>query len=172
MFQRKNIRLQRSNYIGLGWCFFTTCTERRVPRLQDPRLFEEHLTLLRQSASKQSVAVHAYCFMPDHLHILVSGTRETSDCLAFINGFKQCSAFAFKQRTGERLWQHKPYDHILRSHERWESVAYYIWMNPVRRGLCNRPEEWPFSGSETVDWRRLLTTPRELWVPPWKPHDV
>jgi hypothetical protein len=66
------------------------------------------------------------------------------------------------------VWQHRPYDHILRPDESREAVAYYIWMNPVRKGLCTRPEEWPFSGSLTVDWKRLLTPPENLWVPPWK----
>jgi REP element-mobilizing transposase RayT len=106
--------------------------------------------------------------MLDHLHLLVSGKHEASDCLAFIDGFKQRSAYAFKQITGAKLWQHKPYDHILGPKDRWEAVAYYIWMNPVRKGLCTRGEDWPYSGSYTVDWERMLTPPEELWAPPWK----
>lgn len=171
-FRRKNIRLPRSCYIGQQWYFLTACTQDRVLRYQDSSLVGEHVQFLRQEAQEKSFAINAYCFMPDHLHLLVSGARETSDCLAFINGFKQRTGFPFTQRTGQRLWQHKSYDHILRPDERWEAIAYYIWMNPVRRGLCQGPEEWPFSGSNTVDWRRLLTPPVEPWVPPWKVRHV
>ena len=167
-FRRKNIRLPRACYIGQQWYFLTACTEARIRRLQYADLVDEHLTILRQKARGKSFAIQAYCFMPDHLHLLVSGLQASSDCLAFINGFKQISAYRFKQRAGQRLWQHKPYDHILRPHERWEAVAYYIWMNPVRKGLCKRAEDWPFSGSDTVDWRRVLSPPEQLWVPPWK----
>jgi putative transposase len=131
-------------------------------------LVAEHLGLLTAQAREQCFDIAAYCFMADHLHLLVNGKHEASDGLAFIDGFKQRSAFAFKQATRERLWQHKPYDHILRSDERWEAVAYYIWMNPVRKGLCARPEDWPYSGSSTVDWKRMLTPPEQMWVPPWK----
>jgi REP element-mobilizing transposase RayT len=111
----------------------------------------EHLELLTRGAREECSGIQAYCFMPDHLHLLVSGTQETSECLKFIYGFKQRSAFTFKQSTGKKLWQHKPYDHILRRNERWEAVAYYIWMNAVRKGLCARPEDWPQSGSYTMD---------------------
>ena len=169
-FQRKNIRLPRSSYFGRQWYFLTTCTEGRIPRLRDGPLVADHVNLLNVGARERCFAIQAYCFMPDHLHLLVSGEHEASDCLAFINGFKQKSGFAFKQGCGQRLWQHKPYDHILRPNERWEAVAYYIWMNPVRSGLCRRAEDWPFSGSNTVDWRRMLTPPEELWAPPWIEH--
>ena len=134
-FRRKNIRLPRSHYFGRQWYFLTTCVEGRIPRLGDAALVGDHMALLNEGADSKHFAIQAYCFMPDHLHLLVSGTHESSDCLAFINGFKQKSGFAFKQKCGQRLWQHKPYDHILRSDERWEPVGYYIWMNPVRRGL-------------------------------------
>jgi putative transposase len=167
-FRRKNIRLPRECYIGQQWYFLTTCTQDRVPRLRDSEIVSHHLSILREEAGKDSFAIQAYCFMPDHLHLLVNGTRDTSDCLAFINGFKQATGYEFKQATGQRLWQHKPFDHILRPDERWEPVAWYIWMNPVRRGLCARPEDWPFSGSDTLDWKRLMATPMQPWVPPWK----
>ena len=167
-FRRKNIRLPRASYLGHQWYFLTACTQDRSPRLQDALLVCQHLDLLTLQAREQCFDIQAYCFMPDHLHLLVSAKHEASDCLAFIDGFKQRSAFAFKQATGARLWQHKPYDHILRRDEHWEGVAYYIWMNPVRKGLCASPEDWPYSGSCTMDWKRLLTPPRQVWSPPWK----
>ena len=36
------------------------------------------------------------------------------------------------------------------------------------KGLCERPEDWPFSGSLTIDWIRFLTPPEKQWVPHWK----
>ncbi len=167
-FKRKNIRLQRACYIGRRWYFLTACTQDRIPWLRDAPLVDEQLGLLTDTARQEVFDLQAYCFMPDHLHLLVNGTRGTSDCLAFTHRFKQRSAHAFKQRTGRRLWQHKSYDHVLRQRERWQAAAYYMWMNPVRKGLCDRPEQWPFSGSQTMDWRQLLTPPCEFWVPPWK----
>jgi putative transposase len=167
-FWRVNIRLPSECYIGHQWYFLTACTQHRVPRLRNSAIVAAHLEQLTERAKEECFDIQAYCFMPDHLHLLVSGKHGTSNCLKFINGFKQRSAYAFKKSTGEKLWQHKPYDHVLRPEERWEAVAYYIWMNPVRKGLCARPENWPYSGSQTMDWKRLLVPPEEFWVPPWK----
>jgi len=168
-FRRKNIRLPRHCYVGQQWYFLTACTLGRAAGFRDAGLVEEQLTLLGERARAEGFAIQAYCFMPEHLHLLVSGNNATSDCLAFINGFKQRSGFAFKQETGQRLWQHKSYDHILRPDEGWQAVACYIWMNPVRTGLCKHPQEWPFSGSQTVDWHRLMSSVvEEVWIPPWK----
>ena len=166
-FRRKNIRLPPSCYLGPQWYFLTTCTLGRIPRFQDGRLVAEALGFLVEEAHTHGFDIQAYCFMPDHLHLLTNGTHPAADCLTFVKTFKQRSGFAFKQRTRERLWQDRPYDHILRPDESWEAVAYYIWMNPVRKG-DGRPAQWPFSGSLTFDWKRLLTPPRNPWVAPWK----
>ncbi len=165
--RRRNIRLKRPCYIGPQWYFLTACAQDRLPRFLDGCLVSETLGLLREESQANCFAIQAYCFMPDHLHFLANGTHLAADFLRLTKIFKQRSAFAFKQKASLRLWQHRSYDHILRQGERWEAVAYYIWMNPVRRNLCRRPEEWPFSGSDTVDWRRLLIPPDDLWKPPW-----
>ncbi|HUZ47819.1 MAG TPA: transposase [Terriglobia bacterium] len=166
-FHRKNIRLPRVYYSGRQWYFLTACTQDRVPRFHEPGLVSRQLALLTEQAQKNLIDIIAYCFMPDHLHLLAAGASDDSDGLAFMRTFKQRSGFAFQRSSGESLWQHKFYDHILRSREPWEAVAGYIWMNPVRKGLCASPDEWPFSGSQTVDWKRLLRLPVPSWTPPW-----
>jgi len=167
-FRRKNIRLPASHYIGRQWYFLTMVAEDRVKRFSSASLVAENLALLMNHAESSRFTIPAYCFMPDHLHILTNGTHDGSDLLQFADGFKQESSYGFKQQTRQRLWQKKYYDHILRANERWESVACYIWMNPVRKGLCSRAEDWPYSGSFTLDWRRLMTLGVDPWVPPWR----
>ncbi|MBN2380988.1 hypothetical protein JXM67_14415 [candidate division WOR-3 bacterium] len=46
------------------------------------------------------------------------------------------------------MWQRGYYDHILRKEEDLEIVANYIWGNPVRKGLAETIEEYPFSGPD------------------------
>ena len=105
--------------------------------------------------------------MPDHFHVLAQGLHDRSDLREFIRVFKQRSAFAFRQTHRRRLWEVSYYDHVLRTSDQIEDVACYVWWNPVRKNLCTRPHEFPFSGSQTIDWiKRSVVTPS--WSAPWK----
>jgi REP element-mobilizing transposase RayT len=92
--------------------------------------------------------VLAYCFMPDHIHLLAAASDE-ADLPAFMRTFKQRTGYSCKKALGwdGPFWQKSYYDHILRSEERVEAVAAYIWGNPVRAGLVQDMDSYPFSGS-------------------------
>lgn len=107
--------------------------------------------------------------MPDHVHVLVAGASEASDLLKFVMSFKQKTASEFVHATHRPLWQFKYYDHILRGRDSADRVAWYIWMNPVRKGLCPTPAAYPFLGSFTLVGERMLKgTAVAEWTPPWK----
>lgn len=167
-FYRKRIRLPASSYVGRGWYFLTLCARGRTATLNQPTLVQRLVELMHESAKAEGFEIAAYCFMPDHLHILTNGLGENSDLQVFVKGFKQRSGFLFKREVGRQLWQRYYYDHILRPGDHWEAVAWYIWMNPVRKGLCGESQDWPYSGSQTFDWKRLMKPVRKDWIPPWQ----
>ncbi len=166
-FSRKNIRLPAENYVGKRAYFITICCHNRRPLLADSRTVARQLAVLSGLTKQLAVALHAYCFMPDHLHLLTEGLTAECPMLDFVNRFKQQTAFDYGKRAGAPLWQFKFYDHILRTANSIDSVAWYIWMNPVRRGLCSSPFDFPFSGSLTVPWNQR-PCPASVWEPPWK----
>lgn len=49
-------------------------------------------------------------------------------------------------KAGIKLWQRDFWDTQMRSREHYEEKLSYVRMNPVRRGLANKPEEWPYQG--------------------------
>ena len=166
-FHRKNTRLAPKNYFGRQTYFVTLCCDRRAPHLAEANHARGVLDLLFECASSHSFRLHAYCIMPDHLHILTEGIQDSSDLREFVRLLKQRTAFDFRKSRDRRLWESSYYDHILRSTDVIEEVAAYIWWNPVRRKLCDEPHEYPFSGSQTIDWiRRSLLGTR--WLAPWK----
>ena len=89
--------------------------------------------------------LHAYCFMPNHVHLLVSGSAD-SQLGAFVRLFKQLSGYAAKQKLGAPMWQISYYDHVLRHEEDLAHVARYIWNNPVRAGLVDVRSQYPYDG--------------------------
>jgi len=103
--------------------------------------------------------------MPDHFHLIVEGARDESDLAHFAKTLKQLTAFRYKQQSGQRLWQSRYYDHILRASDSLDRVLWYVWLNPVRAGLCPDPHTYPYSGSFTLDWNNKMQAD-ENWVPP------
>jgi hypothetical protein len=105
--------------------------------------------------------------MPNHLHLLVQALKSDSDVLHFMKTFKIKTSRVFVKTNACELWQKKYYDHILRENEPIESVAWYIWMNPVRAGMAARPADYPFVGSFTMKIPEVTVLP-EVWTPPYR----
>jgi putative transposase len=109
-------------------------------------------------AEIEGFAILAYCFMPDHVHLLLEGLREDSDARKFIIKAKQCSAHAYASRFGKRLWQPFGYEHVLRDDESAMGIARYIVENPVRAGLAKSVLDYPFAGSQLLELKELIAT--------------
>jgi putative transposase len=90
--------------------------------------------------------VIAYCFMPDHVHLLVEGGTESADVRAFVHQAKQRAAFATRE-WARPLWQPSYHDRVLRDDDATLGVARYILENPVRARLVDSPTKYPFAGS-------------------------
>ena len=166
-FNRKPTRLNAITYLGHKAHFVTICCDRRRTYLFSPASAEHVISILRECAAKGEFHLHAYCAMPDHLHFLAHGTHPVANLLEFVRIFKLRSAYDFKKTSGLRLWERSYYDHILRKADDLESVAGYIWANPIRAGLCVSPREYPFSGSNTIDWINSKK-PCPEFTPPWR----
>jgi REP element-mobilizing transposase RayT len=102
---------------------------------------------LERACERHHFALEAYCFMPDHLHVLVSGSEE-SRLKSFVHLFKQL--YAAKKELGVPIWQISYYDHIVRREEDLEAVANYIWANPVQAGLVDDLRDYAYSGPRPV----------------------
>ncbi|MGB2633205.1 MAG: transposase [Candidatus Acidiferrum sp.] len=154
------------DYLGRSTYFFTVTCAHRLPHLADSIAAGDVLDSLLHSAVVKSFAIDPYCLMPDHVHILAEGLRSVSDALAFISHFKQHTSLPFKTKTLQILWEFSYHNHILRPQDSMVEVARYIWWNPIRKNLCHYPAEYPFSGSQTINWLQAAAT-RPTWSTPW-----
>ena len=166
---RKNIRLPSSHYRGRRIYFVTLCFHNRRRFGANPRVAHWVLQKLQKHAAICEFYVHAYCIMPDHVHVLAAAATESSNLIKFVESFKQETAVGFSSRTHRQLWQFKYYDHILRGRDSADRVAWYIWQNPVRKGLCRAPTDYRFLGSFTdIGSAILKRSTAQQWTPPWK----
>ena len=101
--------------------------------------------LLRQ-ARGHHFAIHAYCLMPDHAHVFLSGTSHDSKLPRLVSCWKQHTGYRFAaRRDGCRLWQPGYFERVLREDESDETVARYIVANPLRAGLSERVGQYPYA---------------------------
>ena len=166
MFQSKNIRLNRISYIGRQFYFVTICCFDRQKIFTNERFCFWLLKVFRAESARCDFAISAFCVMPDHFHFLAEGVSPSSDLLKFVKAFKLKTSRVYQRRTPRTLWQRKFFDHVLRRNESPESVAWYIWMNPVRKGLSREIGLYPFSGSFTSPFPPR-GTPATMWTPPY-----
>ena len=128
--------------------FLTTCTERRVALLAN----EAGHTILRmvwlKSGELNGWFVGRYVVMPDHVHLFAQpglGARSLAD---WMRTWKSIAAVRINRvlHRCEPVWQPDYFDRYLRSSDDYRQKWEYVAMNPVRKGLVSRPDDWPFGG--------------------------
>lgn len=165
--RRKPNRLPLASYQGARCYFVTICCRDRRPFFAREELARELALVLRDTCARHGFDIHAYCFMPDHFHGLLIGNGPSADLLLAVRNFKGAAATCARRLGISALWQKGFHDHVIRSEESLNRVAWYILMNPVRAGLVRKAAEWPFSDWVVADWRTEETT-AEPYRPPWK----
>jgi putative transposase len=158
MHTRRPARLKHFAYIGPQRYSLTFCTDWRRTWFESADAVDLVLSQFLRVADVEGFAVLAYCFMPDHVHLVIEGLRDDSDARKFIIKSKQCSAHAYAERFGTRLWQPFGYEHILRDDEQLQQVVRYILENPVRAGLTTSVLDYPFLGSQVYNITDLVET--------------
>jgi putative transposase len=123
-------------YVGRQRYFFTFCTAHRRAHFNEPTFVETALDRILRCAATLDMAILAYSFMPDHLHLLVEGCTDTSDALQFVHQAKQHTGYAFSCASGTRVWQPSFHDSILTDEDATFAVERYILENPARAGLA------------------------------------
>ncbi len=153
-------RLKDFDYYGQFRYFIAVCTDnRKNVFVNNDYLVKQLIGFLDQAGEKLCFTVWVYCFMPDHLHILVAGKNEKSDFKKFIKDFKQRRGYWYAHGelyAGNKLWQSGYYEHVLRREEDTTEVLRYILNNPVRKGLVANYLDYCYSGSMMTDIKEIL----------------
>jgi putative transposase len=148
--------LKAFDYTGFHRYSLTFCTDRRRPLFRDEAVVKLVLLQISRAAAERGFSVIAYCFMPDHLHLLIHGEHEAANCKSFISLAKQYSGYYYQKEFSEVLWQRYGYERTLRKEEQTVVVARYILENPVRATLVECVLDYPFGGSLICDVKELL----------------
>ncbi len=104
------------------------------------RVFEAALERVRRNFG---LCVFGYVVMPEHVHLLLS--EPPRDTVA--DALKSLKQGVSRRLIGEaeHFWQKRYYDFNIRNHAQFVEKLRYIHRSPVKRGLCERAEDWEWS---------------------------
>lgn len=105
-------------------------------------------SLIRNISRKCRCVIHAYCLMPNHVHILAVPPQKDS-----LSKMMQRISMLYAQhvngkyeRTG-RLWESRFYSSIVQSERYLVTVCRYIERNPVRAKMVKQVKSYPWSSA-------------------------
>ena len=153
--REKKHRLPPERYRGRVIVAFTICADNAATLLTKPEHFSLAIAALNEAFTNQHGHVGVFVFMPDHLHLSVSGSGPGSDLLKLVAEFKQKTCFRIRKAGGSFAWQKDFYDRIIRDHEEYVHQVRYILRNPVRAGLVPHWEHWLHRGVLGQTWQDL-----------------
>ncbi len=128
--------------------FVTASTYCKQHLLQSERAALLFIDVLYHYRAENKYLLHEFVVMPDHFHLLITpGPQVTLErAMQFIKG-----GYSFRVKKevglgGER-WQTSFYDHRVRDAAEYQRFRTYIHQNPVRRGLVELAERYPYGSA-------------------------
>jgi len=149
-------RKPREDEVGAVHHVFVRGNARSVIAVDDED-FQRSLSLLERAASRFELACHAWCYLPNHSHLVV--TSKLGNLSKAMHWLGTCSAQSFNRRheRSGHVYQGRFGSKRVEDDAHFAELARYLPLNPVRAGLCRSPDQWRWSSYAAT--AGLLTPP-------------
>jgi REP element-mobilizing transposase RayT len=97
--------------------------------------------------------LHAWVVMANHVHLLITPQVQVSKLMQSLKRFTAREGNRILRVTGQPFWQDESFDRLVRNEAEFERIVGYIEMNPVKAGLAEAPEAFPWSSARPIDNR-------------------
>jgi len=109
---------------------------------EDRRLYLDRLAECR---SRYGFGLLAFCLMPNHVHLAIARGEVPLSKIMLALHFYYSQKFNWRHERVGHLFQGR-YKAYLVEHERYlEALVRYIHLNPVKAGIVERPDAFPWS---------------------------
>jgi len=160
--------------------YLTSVAKDRLPIFRLDVLKSIASLALSEARTSGGFLILAYVIMPDHFHIITDGEKKASLIQRFVNGITSRRVIDFLKREGYTsslaklrheeyrrnhrysLWDHHPNVRVLTSEGMFMQRVHYTHQNPVRLGLVERAEDYPFSSARI--WNRKPLEDEPIFV--------
>ena len=162
-------RLAPEFYRGRAFVHWTITTEQRATGWLTPVFHTVWRDILLHACARFELLCPAYVLMPDHAHLIWIGLND--------RGSDQRLAIEFVRRNlrthiAPGDWQRQAHDHVLdeaeRKHGAFQTVAHYIFENPVRAGLVARWKDYTPVGCCVPGYPEFDVRADDYWARFWR----
>jgi len=106
---------------------------------------QRFIELLAEIAAPLDWRCYAYCLMTNHYHLLVQTPQANLWQGMHMLNSRYVKAFQRRCGRGGHLLERRYRPILVERQEYLQEVARYVVLNPVRAGICERAEDWPWS---------------------------
>jgi len=145
--------IQRGN--NRDACFYTSAD------------YKTYLAFLKEAADQYQVGIHAFVFMTNHVHLLVTASNEQGvSRMMQTLGRRYVRYFNFTHRRTGTLWEGRYKSTLVDAEDYLLTVYRYIELNPVRARMVSHASEYPWSSyqSNAIGKPIQLLTPHTLYL--------
>ena len=120
---------------------------RRQPTFFGDEDYWHYVKLMVECCVDAQVRIWAWCLMPNHVHLVMQPATADGLRRALARAHQRYT-FAINRRKewSGYLWQGR-FSSVVMDEAHTLIAMRYIEQNPVRAGLCERPENWPWSSA-------------------------
>jgi putative transposase len=141
--------------------YFITCRGEHAETLcKDERDFTMFLDLMKKYQEQYGIKVFAYCFLPDHLHLLVEmekpagdiqETGRSQEISGFMRDLNNNYTKYYNSRYGRKghLFRERFKSALVEKETNLLKMTAYIHVNPERIGLVKDAKDYPYSTYQT-----------------------
>ena len=105
-------------------------------------------------AGRGFYSLYAWVIMPNHVHVVFQPKAALPGIMRWLKGRTSRLANRILERTGMPFWQDESYDHWIRSGRELEEIITYVECNPMKAGLVDAGEQWPWSSARLKTGKR------------------
>ncbi len=128
--------------------------------------YQTYIQRLARYRKKYDYVLHAYCLMPNHVHLLVESSEQP--LAKIMQGLQQSYSkyFNLRHRKTGHVFEGRYKAILCQKDEYLLQLIRYIHLNPVRAGMVRSPERYRYSGdhvylqgkaTETIDPATVLS---------------
>jgi putative transposase len=122
----------------------TVCTKYRRKILANPTA---HALLREGWKAYNDFPVGRYVILPDHIHLFVGDSDVAPYGLErWVGAWKAYVSRRWPRAEDKPIWQRSFWDRQMWTNQACDVKWLYVRNNPVRHGLVEHPDDWPFQG--------------------------